>query len=347
MTNPTPLAPTNPRPLIRQFLTTWLTSVEGQLPPAWPELSPADFAGLMGRLREPIQLLYNFVDQQKLSRNQKLSVRLFGESALALLRLDWQQPSVYHQASPNYCQKIQGRPAASMQFDQLYCTPDSAERRVHRFAEELPQEGTRVLFLGDDDLLSIAADLHTNAELHMLDLDDRLLSFVGERAPNVQLHKIDLEQGGIPDEMAGSFDAVFLDPPWDYMGCWFFLNKAIHCLKNDLNARIFLSFTPTYLEYKDRLMNHFWQRLGKLGLTVESMHPYFSLYDMAPEVAPGYRQHLDGYLPEIDSPLLEILKKAPYAFSHLYVLRRLPYHRQNSLAQWWFQLWNRGSEIST
>jgi len=132
--------------------------------------------------------------------------------------------------TPEVLELLGTRPEAIIEYDQLYCTPDSTERRIERILQEFGDEKHRVLFLGDDDMGSVVLASRFKGEVHMMDLDDRIHEAVAEKAPSVFRHKVDFVQGGVPVEFYQTFDAVILDPPWDFYRLWCFLDKAMFCL---------------------------------------------------------------------------------------------------------------------
>ncbi len=310
------------------------------LPEGWPDVPPSEFASLRKALRDRIDGLYQYIDSQaSINRTQKRFARFFPETAMQLLRLDWSQPEERHQVSEDVLEQLDDRPPAVVAYDQLYCTPDSTERRIHRIMENIPAEpSSRVLFLGDDDLGCVVLAPRFTGETHVIDLDDRLLDFIKERAPSVSQHKVDLFLGGIPRSMKETFDAVVLDPPWDEHGSWSFLAKAMVCLKQTTHARIFLSFCPLEMELAGAPTARMWKRLALHGFTAEAIETSFNLYDLVATETDKYQELMTLYIPVIDSPFLEMLKQAPYAFAHLYQLRRIEHFRpswRTMLRNWW------------
>ena len=329
-----------PRQKIRAFLRNLCDGVGLALPENWPAVPPSELASLRKALRDRIDGLYQFIDSQaSISLTQKRYARFFPETTMQLLRLDWCQAESYHEASEEVVGRLEGRPPAVVAYDQLYCTPDSTQRRIHRILQSVPAEpNSRVLFLGDDDLGSVVLAPGFVGETHVIDLDNRLLEFIQERAPSVTRHKVDLFSDGIPKAMKGAFDAVVLDPPWDEYGCWSFLNKAIVCLKQEPHARIFWSFCPLQMELAGAPVARLWKRLAAHGFTAEAIETSFNLYDLVATETDEYQALMKIYLPEVDSLLLQLMKQAPYAFAHLYRLRRIEHFKlgwRAKLQLWW------------
>ena len=325
----------NPRPRIRAYLLKILQVALEEAPEAWPQLSSQAFVQQYNALQVKLRQLYQQIDAMDgLHKDDRLSVRLLGESTLSLLKLDWEHPDNLHQASDTIRQLFADRPLATMDFDQLFCTPDSSERRVQKILQEIDATSAKVLFMGDDDLCSLAIAPHFSGELEVIDFDDRLLEFISNQEPKIACNKYDLIYSGLPKAYQGQFDAVVLDPPWEDYFLWCFLGKAIYSLKEDPNARIYLSFCPLNLEHKEGKVARMYQKLADCGLTIESITPTFSLYNLENT---EFKAMLLKLVPHIDSPLLSVLQELPYGFSNLYVLRRLPYFRPNPIKNWFFK----------
>lgn len=334
-------APTHRRKL-RAYLTMLFEELGRPLPEAWPDVPGEVFYEYFGSLRQQIdRLMEHIATREDLEWRQKKWARFFPETVLHLLRADWQSPPEwFEQASESTEEVLSRRPPPIVQYDQLYCTPDSTERRAHKIIQAFNEREGRVLFLGDDDLGSVILAPHFDGEVHVIDLDDRLLRFIEEQDMGIQTHSFDLIQRGVPASFYESFDAVVLDPPWDYHGTWSFLNKAIYCLKDHRRARIFLSFCPLQLELERNHMARFLKRLSKLGMTCEAIVNSFNLYDLIPIDTPEYDTLIDYYILKLDSPLMDLLQQAPYAYAHLYELRRLEGVRPSALGRAWFKWWH-------
>jgi predicted methyltransferase len=94
-------------------------------------------------------------------------------------------------------------PPARPELDQCHCTPETKLRRVLALHEADALVGRRVLFLGDDDLTSLAVE----RVVRRLDLRDPL-----------------------PPSLRGAFDTVVTDPPYTVAGARLFLARAAEAL---------------------------------------------------------------------------------------------------------------------
>lgn len=337
----------HPRYRIRIFLHCLFRYLGSELPEAWPNVEPTVFRENMGFLEKHLHSLYQYVDSQDaFDRDKQLMPRYLGETTLYLMRVDYENPELMHTASEESMALLEERPHATIDFDQLYCSPDSTERRANRIRELYDVEGCRVAMIGDDDLVSILLGQNFQGEVHVLDLDDRLLNFIKEKAPAVQTHKADFFFDGIDSSLYQTFDAAMLDPPWTLYHMWCFLDKAIFCLKDDPNARIFLSYCPLLLEHRQEKLGEFQRRVALRGFTFDSVETAYNLYELSPEVQPDFQNRLDQFLPSIASPLLDFLRQIPYAHAQLYVLRRIPNYKPPFWRRWFFYFWNKKSSVA-
>lgn len=109
------------------------------------------------------------------------------------------------------------RPEPILQYDQGYVTPETTVSRVVLMADRGDLEGKRLLVLGDDDLVSLAAGLSgLPREVVVLEIDDRLVDFINEVARRQDLpviaRKYDF-RNKLPEEYVGYFDTFITDPP--------------------------------------------------------------------------------------------------------------------------------------
>ena len=107
-------------------------------------------------------------------------------------------------------------------------------------------EGRKILFLGDDDLTSIAAGLFNAAkEVAVVDLDTRLLQTIKdiseEEGLRIRLVEHDLRKP-LPEQLRGRYDTVFTDPPYTHPGLTLFLSRGIMALEKRVGAAVYLSF---------------------------------------------------------------------------------------------------------
>ncbi len=135
------------------------------------------------------------------------------------------------------------RPQPKREYDQFYATLDTTIKRALALKQRGELYRQNILFLGDDDLTSVACALiATDCRFTVVDIDPRQLTFIERLAQenhlNIQTQTLDLRQ----DSLTGDFDVVFTDPPYTPEGISLFLNRAIQSLKKRLTSRIYLCF---------------------------------------------------------------------------------------------------------
>ncbi|MDI3529713.1 MAG: N4-bis(aminopropyl)spermidine synthase [Thermoanaerobacter sp.] len=109
------------------------------------------------------------------------------------------------------------RPKAISDYDQGFVTTQTVVGRIALMAERGDLEGKKLLVLGDDDLVSIAAGLSgMPTEIVVMEIDDRLVEYINEVANKYNLPikamKYDFRDK-LPEEYVGYFDTFITDPP--------------------------------------------------------------------------------------------------------------------------------------
>ncbi|MEW5851065.1 MAG: bis-aminopropyl spermidine synthase family protein [Myxococcota bacterium] len=126
------------------------------------------------------------------------------------------------------------RKVVDLTFGQASCIPESAVLRCWQLtrARKGPQ---RVLLIGDDDLLCLPL-ARMGHKVTVLDIDGMLVEFI-ERLARAEKLKADARvqdvRDPLPDELAGRFDAVMMDP-MSYEPCLMaFMCRATNALKRN------------------------------------------------------------------------------------------------------------------
>jgi predicted methyltransferase len=202
------------------------------------------------------------------------------------------------------------RPSPKRELDQVYVTPETAARR----AELLVRSGDHqrgLVFLGDDDLTSVAVQLEGAARrVTVLDTDPDVLRIVSGAAADhgweIEAVHHDLREP-IPKSMKGRFGAVFTDPPYALEGFSLFVSRAIEMMKPD--GRFYVCFGFSRRASERGLQKQ--RALGEAGLVVEAVFEDFNAYEgaeaigsrsslwrcaMTPEARPIIKGRLEGPL---------------------------------------------------
>ena len=166
------------------------------------------------------------------------------------------------------------RPALKLRYEQQFCIPRTTQLRAQLMIERL-EPGSRVLVLGDDDLVALAlVEMTDDLQVDVLELDADLVKFLKEKGGDrftVLEHNL---RHGVPDSMKACYDAVTTDPPYADDGMRFFLECAKASLKPQAESRLFLTTFPGLLESPDK----FWSDLDELQLDRLETHKHFSRY---------------------------------------------------------------------
>ena len=113
---------------------------------------------------------------------------------------------------------LKTRPKPELNLDQFYATFKTIEKRVE-YLKSLPDFKRRpLLFLGDDDLTSLAISYYfPEKEIVVVDIDERILKFIEKVAKEfsgrIKLYRHDL-RNPLPKVDFKNFEIVFFDPPY-------------------------------------------------------------------------------------------------------------------------------------
>jgi predicted methyltransferase/ribosomal protein S18 acetylase RimI-like enzyme len=173
------------------------------------------------------------------------------------------------------------RPRPLTRLDQAHGTPETALHRALYMLEKGDVEGRRILFLGDDDLTSIAvALLRAAREITVIDIDIRLLEVVQlankREGLNIEFLEHDLREP-LPERLHYRYDVVFTDPPYTKPGLTLFVSRGITALQLRKGASIYLA----YASQSPRKMLEVQKILTAVGLIITDRIPRFNTYEGA------------------------------------------------------------------
>jgi predicted methyltransferase len=175
-------------------------------------------------------------------------------------------------------------PAPRLDLDQCHCTVETKLRRVLALHEADALVGRRVLFLGDDDLTSLAVreivsrfgSPDTVPLLAVVDVDPKVVAFVQRELATapfpVSTIVHDLRRP-LPPSLVRAFDTVVTDPPYTDDGVRLFLSRAVDALAGQ-GGRIFLSFGSRRPGSAFELQ----RTIVALGLAIRRLIPDFNEY---------------------------------------------------------------------
>ncbi|MEO5375211.1 MAG: bis-aminopropyl spermidine synthase family protein [Alphaproteobacteria bacterium] len=177
-------------------------------------------------------------------------------------------------------------PKVDTTLDQAPCTPDTALRRALAMHAAGAVDGRAIVFLGDDDSVSVAVALlarHIGASprrLTVLEVDPgRLAHLEGARRSHgldIDLVEADL-RSPLPEPFREAFDVFETDPPYTLDGMTLFVSRGIEALRRTVGLPGFLSFAE--LAPGDTL--DLQRRLFDMGLAIVDVRRGFNRYEGA------------------------------------------------------------------
>jgi len=152
------------------------------------------------------------------------------------------------------------------EFSQLPINVESLMRKFALMQSFQDIDGKDVIFIGDDDFMSVVCSLlGLPRRVVVVDLDERLLEGIKELSDehglNIETVKHNLIHP-LPKELQGSFDTFCTDSPHCLGGILLFVSRGVSALKRDVETAGYFVFQtvnePLLMEFETR------QRLVKL-----------------------------------------------------------------------------------
>jgi len=134
---------------------------------------------------------------------------------------------------------LDNRPSPEFALDQSHADFSTVLKKTLYLLKKGDIEGRRIIFLGDDDFISLAVGLTKLAnEITVVDIDDRVLKFLSNTASKLSLKNFnvlhhDLRES-IPKNVLNKYDVVVMDPPYTNEGLRLFLKRAKQVLKSNI-----------------------------------------------------------------------------------------------------------------
>ncbi len=136
------------------------------------------------------------------------------------------------------------RPPAHAEYDQGYVTPETTIARIALMRLRGDLDGKRVIVLGDDDLVGIAAALSGFPQhITVLEIDQDLVAFIQEIQERFGLPRLDVRahdlQDPLPHDLLRSYDTFASDPPESLDGFKLFVSRGLSTLRGEGSAGYF------------------------------------------------------------------------------------------------------------
>lgn len=176
------------------------------------------------------------------------------------------------------------RPAADASLDQSHATAETALRRA-LYLRECDALGRDLIFLGDDDLVSLAVGLlrkHAGdgGAMAVVEVDPRLVGYLrevsGREGFDIVIHPQDLRDP-LPGALGARFDAFATDPPYTQEGLKLFVRRGVSALRKGGGRQAFIAFGPKSPDEQRRAV----ETITDAGLGIVEMRPTFNRYDGA------------------------------------------------------------------
>jgi len=169
------------------------------------------------------------------------------------------------------------KPLPTFLFDQRPVTLNTTIERVKYFLKRNDIYGKKIVFLGDDDLTSIALALtKVKCQIEVLDIDERLINFINQISKEYNLNinaRVFNALEDVPKELKHKFDCLITDPTPEVIPFTIFMNDAIDLLKKD-NSIIYTSIYSSAMEETIELQN----TINKMNLYITEIIPKFTEY---------------------------------------------------------------------
>ena len=179
-------------------------------------------------------------------------------------------------------------PSADMTLDQAHCTVETKLKRALILSQAGRLTSGPLMFLGDDDLISVAVVLISKhlglselmSRLVVFDVDARIVEFLGgvfdDLDVTATMRTYDARED-LPADLIGTCTTVVTDPPYTVEGASLFLSRAVDALSPDSRGEILLSFGAKSPADTLELQG----RIGSMGLMARSILQNFNEYDGA------------------------------------------------------------------
>ncbi len=188
------------------------------------------------------------------------------------------------------------RPLAMQEYDQGFISTFGVVKRVNFMFQRGDVWNSRILILGDDDLLSLALALTgLPAEIKVLEIDQRLNSFINSRARELNLplsaETFDV-QYPLDKSMRQDFDCFVTDPVETLPGLQLFLSRGVSALQAPGCSAY---FGLTTLEASREKWYAIQNSLLEMGFVITDLLRNFNLYPQYEDSFTRYQEKMPIY----------------------------------------------------
>ncbi len=170
------------------------------------------------------------------------------------------------------------KPTPSLLFDQRPVTYKTTVNRVKYMLDRNDVYNKNIVFLGDDDLTSIALALtKVKCQITVLDIDKRLIDFINKISKEYNLNinaKVFNALDETPSSLLHKFDVFLTDPTPEKIPFTVFMNKGVSLLKENEDSIIYTSIYSSAMEETLDLQ----KVICNMNLYITDMIPNFTKY---------------------------------------------------------------------
>ncbi|MFW9817967.1 MAG: bis-aminopropyl spermidine synthase family protein [Candidatus Thorarchaeota archaeon] len=134
---------------------------------------------------------------------------------------------------------LNNRPDPEFSLDQSHADFPTIVKKVLYLLKKGDIEGRKIIFLGDDDVISLGLGLTKLAdEITVIDIDNRVLEFISQSAKNLNFENFNVINHDLrescPKTVRNKYDVVIMDPPYTIEGLRLFLKRARQVIKSKM-----------------------------------------------------------------------------------------------------------------
>ena len=134
---------------------------------------------------------------------------------------------------------INNRPVPEFALDQSHADFSTIIKKVLYLLKKGDIEGRKIIFLGDDDIISLALGMTQLAdEISVVDIDNRVLEFISQSVEKLNFNNFNVLNHDLrescPKTIMNKFDVVIMDPPYTNEGLRLFLKRASQVIKSSI-----------------------------------------------------------------------------------------------------------------
>jgi len=185
-------------------------------------------------------------------------------------------------------------------WDQFRATKETVWRRSELMKRRGDLLGRHILFLGDNDLTSIAVAMKKEAKrIFVADIDSDVLRTI-EKISNkeewgVETFKYDARHR-LPPHLRQRFDIVFTDPPYTPTGVGLFLSRAVAALKPLPASRLYFCYGQSDRARERSLAIQ--AMVQEMGLLIEERLVKFNRYFGAASIGSASALYINSITPQ-------------------------------------------------